>query len=669
MAITGTIAADFDAFRAACTGATDDLRKMEDASKGVAKSLDDATKTSPANLKNINNETKAISGNMGSLLGTLGQFAPQLAAAFSVKKLIDFGVATVQMADATQRLATQLNLSTDEVQDLQAVAVATSTPMNTLSSSMQNLQQQLGSGDAGLRKAVRDLGLEFNDLRRMSPWESYTKIADAIRGIADPLQQAAAAEAVYGKNWRELLPAIKAGVSEVAEGHVKMSKEAIDALARLQARWNELVAGVKVAAGEMLGQTVRAMEAQRLDPSGRGNEGLDAANAAAAAAKRQIDWMRQVPEVAGFATDSLNSMTAGWSRFGAALPPITLSEQQLADEHQALLDMAERLTPEYKAWEAATQELTAAGDGWRGTLDGISGSVVEAIKYYLDAGVAQGTLATSYQLSAVQVKAVASALAAEAEARKKANAEADASLKAHEAEMRQYAEVTTAIAQSEQRALEADATAKEYYEKRVADAQRAYDAALKHGDSYVDGRVAQFERELAEAKAHLDQWQVFAKAAMDGVKVTMLSGEEEMRRSHAETMATVDQALKKTAELKAAADAAAAAETARRNQQYSLLTTAPSPESLYAAARVPGSMLGFGVGPSIGLTPGPDYGQRWIENQVARINANGPYAGGFNMQAGAVQINYPIMDDPAAKDQIGRLVGDAILSRLTRSGL
>ncbi len=58
----------------------------------------------------------------------------------------------------------------------------------------------------------------------------------------------------------------------------------------------------------------------------------------------------------------------------------------------------------------AMAELNSAGDGWKGTLDTIDGAVVEAIKYYLAAGVSQGALAEAYGLTAAQVRAVASAI-------------------------------------------------------------------------------------------------------------------------------------------------------------------------------------------------------------------------------------------------------------------
>jgi hypothetical protein len=71
-----------------------------------------------------------------------------------------------------------------------------------------------------------------------------------------------------------------------------------------------------------------------------------------------------------------------------------------------------------KRFAEAMEELNAAGRGWQGTLETIDGETVEAIKYYLEAGVAQDKLATAYELTAVQVKAVAASLQDEKEALK-----------------------------------------------------------------------------------------------------------------------------------------------------------------------------------------------------------------------------------------------------------
>lgn len=61
-------------------------------------------------------------------------------------------------------------------------------------------------------------------------------------------------------------------------------------------------------------------------------------------------------------------------------------------------------------WADVMTNLTEVGVGWKGTLDTIDGAVVEGIKFYLQAGVAQGVLAEAYGLTAAQVRSVASEL-------------------------------------------------------------------------------------------------------------------------------------------------------------------------------------------------------------------------------------------------------------------
>jgi ribosomal silencing factor RsfS len=70
-----------------------------------------------------------------------------------------------------------------------------------------------------------------------------------------------------------------------------------------------------------------------------------------------------------------------------------------------------KIADEQARWALIMAELNSAGGHWSETLEQINGEVVEAVKFYLEAGVAQGTLATAYGLTAVQVKAISSALA------------------------------------------------------------------------------------------------------------------------------------------------------------------------------------------------------------------------------------------------------------------
>jgi hypothetical protein len=90
----------------------------------------------------------------------------------------------------------------------------------------------------------------------------------------------------------------------------------------------------------------------------------------------------------------------------------------------------------------AMVELNSVGASTQKTLEGLNGAVVEAVKYYLAAGVAQGSLATAYGLTAAQVKAIADSMK-DADAADKAWLEG---MKAAAAEADLYAEVLKKLA-------------------------------------------------------------------------------------------------------------------------------------------------------------------------------------------------------------------------------
>jgi hypothetical protein len=71
-----------------------------------------------------------------------------------------------------------------------------------------------------------------------------------------------------------------------------------------------------------------------------------------------------------------------------------------------------------KAFSDGFRAIDSAGQDWNKTLNTIDGSVVEAIKFYIGAGVAQKDLAAAYGLTADQIKAVAKAREADIDSMK-----------------------------------------------------------------------------------------------------------------------------------------------------------------------------------------------------------------------------------------------------------
>jgi len=103
-------------------------------------------------------------------------------------------------------------------------------------------------------------------------------------------------------------------------------------------------------------------------------------------------------EVAGAQLDTIaraNALGASTTSYAAAVDFLNKKHKEAADAQ--------------KAYEAGIKAIKEAGDGYATTLATIDGRVVEAIKFYLAAGVSQRDLAAAYGLTAAQVRAVADA--------------------------------------------------------------------------------------------------------------------------------------------------------------------------------------------------------------------------------------------------------------------
>jgi hypothetical protein len=135
--------------------------------------------------------------------------------------------------DQIQKMADQTGLSINQVQRLQYVAGQSGTSVESLVGAIQNLQQRLGDDSTGATGAMKKLGINMEAFNRLDSYAQMTALASAIKAVQDPTEQASLSAAVFGKTWKEILPAIKAGMVEVGNQAPVMADETVKALDRI----------------------------------------------------------------------------------------------------------------------------------------------------------------------------------------------------------------------------------------------------------------------------------------------------------------------------------------------------------------------------------------------------------------------------------------------------
>jgi hypothetical protein len=290
---------------------------------------------------------------------------------------------------------------------------------------------------------------------------------------------------------------------------------------------------------------------------------LDIVKAGAGAWERYQDGMTPAIDGTRDLTAVNAELAAGIEATNAQVPNAEAAQKaltaQLAEAKKAIAAEEAALKP----FNEAMAEMASVGGQWSKTLDTINGEVVEAVKYYLEAGVAQGKLATAYALTDTQVKAIAASLKAEQEALKESTTlqadriralqglyleydktirsssatttqtRIDDAWRAADAQIMSMAKAGTlteegyAVIQATAKqtadsiladTLAQDETSRTYYERLAAKAQEAYAFAKAHSAEYTAARLEQLRLEAETAAATLENWEAAADATLAGVK-------------------------------------------------------------------------------------------------------------------------------------------------------
>jgi tetratricopeptide (TPR) repeat protein len=139
-----------------------------------------------------------------------------LAKAFIVTELIQAGKAFLDMAGNLTDLSAKSGITTTALQKLKFAAEQNGGTLEQVTNAIAQMSNRLVNGDKSAVAALGKLGLSVADIRKMSPDQAFTALADAIAKVPDPMGQSALAMALFGKSGADMLPMMKGNLTETA---------------------------------------------------------------------------------------------------------------------------------------------------------------------------------------------------------------------------------------------------------------------------------------------------------------------------------------------------------------------------------------------------------------------------------------------------------------------
>lgn len=156
------------------------------------------------------------------------------------KKIAQSAMGSTGWADDILTRAAQYGITPEELQRMENAAAFIDTEVEAIIKSRQKLMKGVGTGSKGTMEALEALGIKYDGDAEKTFWET----GKAIMNMADAAEQEAAAQALFGRSWRELIPLFKAGPAEykkamentnvLTDEQVEKLGEADDAIQKIQ---------------------------------------------------------------------------------------------------------------------------------------------------------------------------------------------------------------------------------------------------------------------------------------------------------------------------------------------------------------------------------------------------------------------------------------------------
>lgn len=452
-----------------------------------------STKAAEKRLKEFEKQATAVGKTVGIAFVAAGA------------ALVAFAKQTIDGIDALNDVADATGASIENISALEDVALRTGASLDDVSSLLNRVNKVLkdASGIDGASQAIKALGLNIADLRKLDPAEATLAIAKAMSQFADDANKARIGQELLGKEYARQAPYLK-DLAEQGALNAKVTKEQAAEAEAFNKQLSALQKNFTDISRDLVGPVVKSIN-EVTEAFKRGRE--------AGQSYFGIGWDRYVKNVKEFygIQEKMQGATGGWGEPESgntptspslpSLPTIDPEAQRKADEARKQAE-ADR--------KKADSSFKAYLDGLKRQLEATE-DLTQAEKVLRD--IQEGRVLGVTKAGEAQLLVYAQELDAKKEI-ERVDKEREASQKRINESQKQFSDYINQLksdtASPFERYLSGLEELQARYELGVIDAELYSKATKKLGDDFVAAGE--------KAKEEADAMSEFAKRAQENIQ-------------------------------------------------------------------------------------------------------------------------------------------------------
>ena len=260
MALSATFTANFDSFFKAVEQADKAMQGFTATVNKTNKDLAAVSTDAPKNLQKITTETQKVDKATIDWMGSLTKVAGAIGIAFTLDAVAGFVGSVFDAASAVKDLSDQWGISTKAVQQWTGAFKQSGVEATTVGKSIQFLTGKLAEGSTAYQALLDNVGLSYEELRKMPLEEAYEHVITAIAGIKDETLQLDVAQGLLGDDARKLIGGIRDDVVKLKDAQDFMADETVRRLTAAQTTWKGYWDTIVIGSAEAMNKAGKDLE-------------------------------------------------------------------------------------------------------------------------------------------------------------------------------------------------------------------------------------------------------------------------------------------------------------------------------------------------------------------------------------------------------------------------